>query len=325
MEYKDYYKTLGVEKSATQDEIKKAYRKLAVKYHPDKNKGDKAAEEKFKEIGEAHEVLRDPEKRKLYDQLGANWKQYQQAGYNPGADRGRKRAHSGPGGQYYYEFEGDPSEFFSGKSGFSDFFESFFGGGRRSRGFQGASGFSGFDDFGGFETHKPGSDLAGEISISLNEAYTGTERIVDLGSEKIKVRIKPGAYDGLKLRIKGKGERGRSGHAGNLYLTIRIQPHTIYERKGNDLYMQAPLDLFIALLGGKQEINTLSGKVSINIPEGTQNGKQLRLKGKGMPVYGKRIHGDLYVKLQVKLPDRLTTEQKEMLKQLRESFKKQYA
>jgi curved DNA-binding protein len=324
MEYKDYYKILGVEKSASQDEIKKAYRKLAVKYHPDKNKGDKASEEKFKEIGEAHEVLRDPEKRKLYDQLGANWKQYQQAGYNPGAGSGRQRAHSGPGGQYYYEFEGDPSEYFSGKSGFSDFFESFFGGGRSSRGFQGSGGFGGFDDFGGFEGHKPGSDLAGEISISLNEAYTGTQRIVDLGSEKIKVRIKPGAYDGLKLRIKGKGEKGRSGHAGNLYLTIRVQPHADYERKGDDLYMQIPLDLFTALLGGRQEINTLSGKVIISIPEGTQNGKQLRLKGKGMPVYGRHYRGDLYVKLDVKLPDKLTPEQKELIKQTRESYKKQF-
>jgi len=323
MEYKDYYKILGVNKSASQEEIKKAYRKLAVKYHPDKNKGDKAAEEKFKEIGEAHEVLRDPEKRKLYDQLGANWKQYQQAGYNPGA--GRQRARSGPGGQHFYEFEGDPSDFFGSGSGFSDFFESFFGGGRSGQGFQGAGGFGGFNDFGGFADHSPGSDLAGEISISLNEAYTGAERIVDLGSEKLKVKIKPGAYDGLKLRIKGKGEKGRSGQSGNLYLTIRVQHHPVYKRKGDDLYMDVPIDLFTALLGGKQEIYTLSGKVNISIPEGTQNGKQLRLRGKGMPVYGRRSQGDLYVKLEVKLPDKLNAEQKELIRQVKNSFRKQYA
>ena len=322
MDYKDYYKILGVAKTASGDEIKKAYRKLAVKYHPDKNPGDKAAEEKFKEISEANEVLSDPEKRKLYDQLGANWKQYKDAGYDPSANGGKARySQAGPGEQYYYEFEGDPTEFFgNGGSGFSDFFESFFGGGsRKGRGFSGSGGFSGFG------ADIPGNDLAGEISISLQEAYTGTERIVDLGSEKIKLKIKPGAYTGLKLRAKGKGEKGRGGKAGDLFITVNVSPHPVYERKGDDLYMEAPVDLFTALLGGKQEINTLSGKVNITIPEGTQNGKQLRLKGKGMPVYGKQAHGDLYVKLQVKLPEKLTDEQKELIKRLKDSFQKTYA
>lgn len=318
MEYKDYYKILGVSKSATKEEIRKAYRKLALKYHPDKNPGDKAAEEKFKEISEANEVLGDPEKRKLYDQLGSNWKQYQQAGYDPNtASRGYSQQRPG-GGQYSYHFEGDPSDIF-GSSGFSDFFESFFGGG--TQGFGGSGGFNGFNTNNG----RPGSDLSGEIPITLQEAYTGTERIVDLGDQKIKVKIKPGAYDGLKLRVKGKGEKGRGGQAGNLYLTIKVQPGTVYERKGDDLYMEAPVDLFTALLGGKQEIYTLSGKVNINIPEGTQNGKQLRLKGKGMPLYGKHGHGDLYVKLQVKLPERLNDKQKALLKELKDSFNKAYA
>jgi len=305
MEYKDYYKALGIYKNASQDDIKKAYRKLALKYHPDKNPGNTVAEEKFKDIGEAYEVLKDPEKRKKYDQLGANWKQYEQAGFDPSAygfTGGR------PGGRYHYEFRGDPSENFGG-GGFSDFFESFFGGT--------SGGFSGFTNF---EQDIPGSDLAGDVSITLQEAYHGTERIIDLGNEKIKVKINPGAYDGLKLRIKGKGQKGSRGKAGNLYLSVKVKSHPLYKRKGDDLLLDVPIDLFVALLGNRQKIQTLSGQVNINIPEATQNGKQLRLKGKGMPKYGKPGYGDLILTLIVKLPKRLTQEQKELIKKLKTSF-----
>lgn len=307
MDYKDYYKVLGVKKDASQEEIRKAYRKLAVKYHPDKNPDDKAAEEKFKEISEANEVLSDPEKRKQYDTLGANWKQYAQGGFDPG---GRAYQGNPGGGRYQYEYHGDPSEFFGGGSGFSDFFESFFGGGR---GFQGG------------HRATPGSDLSGEVQITLAEAFHGTERIVQVDQDKLRVKIKPGAYDGLQLRIKGKGGKGSQGHAGDLYLIVRIQPDAVYERKGNDLYRTVDVDMFTALLGGKQAIQTPSGAVNITIPGGTQNGKQLRLRGKGMPVYGGTSHGDLYVTLRVKLPEKLTDEQRALVTQLKESFTHQYA
>lgn len=309
MEYKDYYNILCVSKNATQDDIKKAYRKLAVKYHPDKNSGSKAAEDKFKDIGEAYEVLKDPEKRKQYDQLGANWKQYQNAGFD---HSGFNFSRGGSDGRYHYEFHGDPSDIFGG-SGFSDFFESFFGrSGRNSSGINKNS------------RDIPGDDLSGDVNISLQEAYSGTERVIDLGNEKIRVKIKPGAYDGLKLRIKGKGQKGKTGASGNLFLTVRVKSHPVYERKDDNLHMEVPVDLFTALLGGKQKIEALSGDLNIIIPEGAQNGKQLRLKGKGMPVYGKSGYGDLIVKLDVQMPKQLTNEQKELVMKLKDSFKKQY-
>lgn len=302
MEYKDYYTVLGVTKKASQDEIKKAYRKLAVKYHPDKNPGDKTAEEKFKDISEAYEVLKDPDKRKQYDQLGANWKKYQQAGF----DQGPFEPRTG-GGRAYYDADAD----FFGSSGFSDFFESFFGRHRQRR----ANPFETTDfDF-------PPGDLTGEVSITLEEAYHGTERIVDLGGEKIKIRIKPGAYDGLTLRARGKGQKSPSGKAGDLHLTVRVARHHRFERRGDDLHMEAPVDLFTALLGGKLQIPTLSGNINITLKEATQNGKIVRVKGRGMPVYGKAgQYGDLYAKLNIILPEHLTAHQKQLIQKLKAEF-----
>ena len=303
MDFKDYYSILGVAKNATQEEIKKAYRKLAHKYHPDKNPGDKAAEDRFKEIAEANEVLIDPEKRKKYDELGSNWKEYENAGYGAsGASASNRRSRT------YRDFNGNPEDIFGGGSEFSDFFESFFGsmGGR-----QGAADYSfGFDS--------PVADLAGEIPINLQEAYNGTERIVDLGGERIKVKIKPGAYDGLKLKVKGKGTKGRNGSRGDLYLTVKVSHLPGYERKGDDLYMEQPLDVFTALLGGKQEITSFSGKLNIKINECTENGKTVRLRSKGMPVYNKPGQfGDLYIKLIIKIPQSLTVYEKEVLQKLK--------
>jgi len=304
MEYKDYYKVLGVDKKASPDEIKKAYRKLAVKYHPDKNPGDKKAEEKFKEVSEANEVLSDPEKRQKYDALGADWKQYEQAGSN--------RSGSGftgqRGGQSHYEYNGNPDDLFGG-SGFSDFFNSFFGRGEGERGAH-----DGFHDM-------PGRNIEGTATITLQEAYAGTERIVDLGTEKLKVKIKPGAYDGLILKSKGKGSKGRSGKAGDLLITIHIQPHPVFKRTGNDLHIEIPVDVFTLMVGGKVPVTTLSGEVTITVPEGTHNGKKFRLKGKGMPVYNGKGEGDLYIKIEAKLPEVLTDEQREWIKKLQDSFK----
>src|SRR5690606_3253423 len=215
MDFKDYYAVLGVDKKASQAEIKKAYRKLALKYHPDKNAGDKTAEDKFKEIAEANDVLSDPEKRKKYDQLGSNWKQYEHADFGQSDRAGAYRQ-----GRSYRNVYGDVENIFGSDNGFSDFFKSFFGG--MGAGNSESGGFS-------FDFGPPGADLQGELPIGLEEAYHGTQRIVDLGGEKIKVKIKPGAYDGLKLKVKQKGAKGANGSRGDLYLTVKVTPHPHYE------------------------------------------------------------------------------------------------
>jgi curved DNA-binding protein len=304
MAYKDYYSILGVGKKASAKEIKKAYRKLATEYHPDKTKGNKAKEDRFKEISTAYQVLGNPEKRKQYDALGSDWEQFQQSGssyedYMEMKNRYRQTQYAHQAGDgYSYE----------GNQDFSDIFESFFGG--RSRGY--GSRPEGF----------PGADVSGEITISLLEAFSGTERILEVQGNKIKLKIKPGAYTGLELRARGKGQKGGQGRAGDLYIKVRVEPHPIFERKGNDLYMILGVDVFSAMLGGSLEVNTISGKVNVTLKEGTQNGKVIRLKGKGMPVYGTSgAYGDLFVRLDVELPVEFTPEQREWIKNLRNSYK----
>jgi curved DNA-binding protein len=303
MEYKDYYKALGVSKNASQEEIKKAYRKLAVKYHPDKNPDDKLAEDKFKEIAEAYEVLKDPEKRKQYDTLGANWKQYQQQGqdfdWSQFGGRGGSRVH----------FDRDMGDIF-GNSGFSDFFEQFFGGFGSSQG--GRSSY-------GYQQGFPGQDLQANLNISLQEAYQGTSRLINVEGKKIRVKLKPGITDGKTLKIKGKGTASQQGGpAGDLYLKVYVAQDPRFERRGNDLYTDLKVDLYTALLGGDAEVDTLKGKVKVKIGKGTENGKVLRLKGLGMPSEQGQLPGNLYAKVSIQLPRKLTAEEEALFKQLRQ-------
>lgn len=303
MEYKDYYKILGVDKTATTKEIKKAYRKLAAKYHPDKNPDDKAAEEKFKEANEANEVLSDPEKRKKYDTLGANWQSYSQGGgYGGQQYRGQR------GGQTF-TFEGDPSSFFGGDH--SSFFEAFFGGGASSD----------YDPFGGTQQgrrQQRGQDVQAELPITLQEAFEGSKRTFELNGKKMRITIKPGSYDGQKLKIKGRGSAAANGVRGDLYIILRMTPDDRFERKGDDLISTLNVDMFTAILGGKVTLKTLEGNVSLSIDAGTENGKKLRLRGKGMPRRKSSAgRGDLIVKVHVKTPKNLGSEELKLVKQLK--------
>lgn len=298
MEYKDYYKILGVSKNATKDDIKKAYRKLAMKYHPDKNKGDKNAEEKFKEINEANEVLSDDEKRKKYDELGDNWKYYRDSGgTNEGFDWSRWTS---SGGSRQYDFGDTFNEFF-GDSGYSDFFDMIFGSGRGRR----SSARGSYDS--------PGKDYAAELHITLEEAFKGTEKIFRYRQQSIKLKIKPGIESGHVLKLPGKGGKSTvSGKSGDLLITVIVDNHPYFERKGNDIYTELYIDLYTAVLGGKVSINTFRGDVKLTIPKGTQNGKILRLQKLGMPYYDTpSVSGDLYVKILIKIPENLS--QKEIL------------
>lgn len=300
MDYKDYYKILGVDKNASQADIKKAYRKLAVQYHPDKNTDNKEAEEKFKLINEANEVLGDPVKRKKYDELGEDWNKYQQTGQPGGFD-----SFGGSQGKRYH-YEGDFSDIFGsgGGSGFSDFFEAFFGkGGRRSQ----------------RESEYKGQDFEAETGITLEETYHGTSRVIQVHGEKLRITIKPGVQDGQLLRIKGKGGDGSSDkYRGDLYVRIRILPHSVFTRKGDDLYATQSIDLYTAVLGGEILVNTMSGTIKVQTPAGTQNGKTIRIKGKGMPLPDTTDKfGDLYLQLQVIIPTNLSEKEKQLFEQLR--------
>jgi curved DNA-binding protein len=310
MEYKDYYKILGVEKTASQDELKKKYRKLAQKYHPDRNPDNKQAEEKFKELQEAYEVLKDPETREKYDRLGANWKQYQHAGAGADGFDFSQWARSGGGRQYRSSFD----DMFGGSGGgFSDFFQSFFGGG-----FSGNQGYGG-GRRGGFQQMK-GRDYEANIRLNLSDAFHGTSTVLNVDNKKIRVSLKPGVKDGQKLRVKGKGGTSQSGGPnGDLLLKLEVFNNTNFRVDGNDLHLDVDVDLYTALLGGKITVNTMEKPISINIPAETPNGKVLRLKGLGMPVYGKNSDkGDLYIRINVVLPKKLSAAERDLIKQLSE-------
>lgn len=307
MEYKDYYKILGVDKSATQDEIKKAYRKLAMKHHPDRNAGKKSSEEKFKEITEANEVLSDPEKRKKYDTLGSNWNQYRNTG-GQGFDDFSSRFGGGgrqPGSGSTYEYSGNINDIFGNAGGgFSDFFESFFGGS--------GGGFGGRT-----QQQKTAIDVEANMNVNLEDVFVGSEKQISVEGKKLKIKINPGTKDGQKLRLKGLGRsKTADGTKGDLYLNIHILQHPFYEIKETDLYYNLDVDLYTAVLGGKESIRTLDGKtVSINIPEGTESEKILRLKGLGLII--ESVRGDLFVNIHVTIPKDLNKEEKELFKKLK--------
>ena len=319
MEFKDYYSTLGVAKTATEKELKQAYRKLARKHHPDVNPGDKAAESRFKEINEAYEVLGDPVKRRKYDELGANWRLYEQAGPGAAAGFGGQPGGGawnipfgggGQGGGFRTMTEEEMREMFGDADPFSDFFHTFFGGSVGAEDNRGRA-------QGGRGRARQGRDFEQELVLGLEDAYQGAMRQLSIThngqARTVDVRIPAGVGDGSRVRVSGEGEHGTGGaQPGDLYLRIRLAPHPQFERKGKDLYTRVAIPLTTAVLGGEADVTTLGGKsLRLKIPPATQHAQLFRLKGHGMPVVGKaNEHGDLYATVEVQLPRQLTPEQR---------------
>lgn len=310
MDYKDYYQVLGVNKKASADEIKAAYRKLAMKYHPDRNPGSKAAEEKFKEINEANEVLSDPQKRARYDQISSSYSSWQQSGGTPGSFRWEDLFGGGFSGGQRVEVN-DLDSMFGDMGGFSDFFRTFFGGGGGRYAQSAARGR------GGRTYAQQPRAYQQQLTISFQEAYHGTARMLDINGSKKEVKIPAGVKTGTKVRVAGAIPAG-GGAAGDLYLVIQVGADARFERRGDDLYTEKTIDLYAAVLGGETEVQTPSGKVMLNIPAGTQPGQTFRLAGKGMPVLKQKgAFGNLLVKVNVALPKKLSPEQRKMFEDLR--------
>jgi curved DNA-binding protein len=319
MEYKDYYQTLGVTKDANQDEIKKAYRKLARQYHPDVNPDDPKAEEKFKEINEAYQVLSDDDKRKKYDQFGSQWKQYQRTGGRPeDFDWSQWAAGGQPSGTQYRTVSQEEFEqmFGGGLGGFSDFFETLFGGMGGMRGTRRTARRP------GAQTAARGRDIEHPVQISLEEAFHGTTRLLTFeGGRRIEASIPAGVKSGSKVRLSGQGAEGPRG-SGDLYLKVDVQPHPKFERDGDDLRVDQPVDFFTALLGGEVKVATIDKEVQLSVPPESDSGKTFRLKGLGMPKLGNpKKRGDLYVTLQIQVPKDLTAEQKKTFKEMQQVVK----
>ncbi|HPS33211.1 MAG TPA: J domain-containing protein [Anaerolineaceae bacterium] len=313
MEYKDYYKTLGLDKTAKEADIKSAYRRLARKYHPDMNPGKPEAEEKFKEINEAYQVLSDPEKRQKYDQFGSQWQQYRSTGGSPeDFNWGPWRSQPAGGTSYRTVSQEELNQMFGGMGGgFSDFFETLFGG------------FSG-----GFNTQSsrqtnPASarrrqsaapqDVQHEVEITLEEAFSGTKRLLQFeDGKRIEASIPPGVDTGSRVRLSGQ-----AGGA-DLFLRIVVLPHAVFTRKGSDLYTRVPVDFYTAVLGGEVSVPTLTGAVRLTIPENTDTGKVFRLKGLGMPsLKNPQTRGNLYATVEIHLPQHFTPAEKDKVRELR--------
>ncbi|QIL38780.1 J domain-containing protein [Pedobacter sp. HDW13] len=294
MDYIDYYKVLDLKKDATTEDIKKAYRKLARRHHPDLNPNNDEANKKFQQVNEANEVLSDPEKRKKYDKYGKDWQHADQLDAQQQQQRQYQSQGRGYGGNSYSGgFGGDD---------FSDFFSSMFGGGGRS------------------SRNSPfkGQDYNADLQLNLLDAYTSHKQTLTVNGKQVRITIPAGVENGQKIKLPGYGAPGvNNGPPGDLYIKFSITDNPKFKRKGNDIYIQEEIDLYIAVLGGEKIIDTLNGKVKLKVPEGTQPDATLRLKGKGFPVYKKENHfGDLYIKWLVKLPTGLNAEQKELFEKL---------
>lgn len=289
MEFVDYYKILGIDKTASQDEIKKAYRKLARKLHPDLNPNDKEAHKKFQQVNEANEVLSDPEKRKKYDQYGKDWQHAEQ--FEQARQSGQRQWTGG--GQTFHD-QGDGGEF-------SDFFEFLFGGGRSQS-----------------QTRYRGQDHRAILQLSLRDVYTTHQQTLTVNGRKIRITIPAGVENGQVIKLKGYGAPGANGGPpGDLYITFEIAPDTHFKRMGNDLYAHHHIDLYTAVLGGETVVDTLNGKVKLKVAPGTQNGTRVRLKDKGFPVYKETGQfGDLYITFNVRIPAKLSEKEKQLFTEL---------
>lgn len=311
MAFIDYYKVLGVERNASQDDIKKAYRKMARKYHPDLNKDDPNAKDKFQEINEANEVLSDPEKRKKYDEYGEHWKhadefKAEREAYQRAQEKGGQSA-------YWYSVNGD--DFMGGfgrgnASGFSDFFEQLFG--------HGASGSRSRRTYNMMES---GEDIEAQMNLSLREAAVTHKQTFSVNGENLRITIPAGISDGQMIKLKGHGEKGSNGAPdGDLYITFKIAPDPEFKREGDDLFTDVDIDLYTAVLGGTVNVRTIDGMVKLKVNPGTQNDTKVRLRGKGFPVYKKEgTFGDLIVTYHVNIPTSLSEKQKELFTQLKNS------
>lgn len=290
--YKDYYKILGVSKSATEKDIKQAYRRLARKYHPDVNPGDKQAEEKFKEVSEAYEILSDSDKRTKYDQFGQYWQQMGSAGPGPGRPPGGEQGFDG------FNFD------IGGAGGFGDIFEVIFGNraGRQS---------------GGARREAPkGQDLEYEMEVTLEEAFHGATKKLTLNGKKVEVKVPKGVKEGSRIRLAGQGSPGFGGKRGDLYLIAKMRPHSKFERKGDDLYVDVEIPFTVGALGGDVQVPTLTGTASMKVLEGTSSGRVFRLGGQGMPKLSGTGRGDLYARAKLVVPKRLSDRQRELLTEL---------
>ncbi|MDZ4749271.1 MAG: J domain-containing protein [Saprospiraceae bacterium] len=298
MEFRDYYKILGVPKTATEKEIKTAYRKLARKYHPDLNPGNKESESKFKEINEANEVLSDLENRKKYDKYGKDWKHGEEY------EKARRQQQQQQQQQQQYSTDQSSQQDFS-KEEYSDFFESMFGGGRSSYN----------------QSHRPkfkGQDYNAELHLDLKDVYTDQTQILTVNGEKIRLTIPAGVENGQVIKIKGKGGLGiNGGPDGDLYIKFNISNHTQFKREGNDLYQHVDLDLYTSILGGEIMVDSFSGKVKLQIKPEAKNESKVKLKGKGFPVYKKEgEYGDMIITYHIKTPTNLSEKEKELFKEL---------